>query len=140
MEQIERLTDEIQQIKAQYRVEITGGRKQWPKAIKDRVLLLRSRGVRLKDLAERTGLPYHTIALWSSEAKRNRFRELAVVPRPARSPRDQKIVTVTVPRRPKSSEPEKIATVTVTTPEGFLIQVRSVEEAASVVRLLGRGS
>lgn len=140
MEQIERLTDEIRQIRTQYRAEITGGRKQWPKAIKDRVLMLRSQGVRLKHLAERTGLPYHTLALWSSEAKRARFREITVVPSLARKPSDQKIVTVTVPRKSKSSESEKIATVTVTTPEGFLVQVRSVTEAASVVRLLRQGS
>ncbi|NJM09638.1 MAG: hypothetical protein HC883_01680 [Bdellovibrionaceae bacterium] len=141
MEHIERLTEEIRQIKIQYKAEVTGGRKQWPKAIKDRVLELRSLGLRLKDMSDRTGVSYHTIAQWTSEVgPRRKFRELAVVANDTRKPTERKIATVMVPRKEKSQPAVKITTVTVRTPDGFVIRVCSATEAASVIGLLRQGS
>lgn len=142
MEQIDRLTEEIRQIKIQYKAEVEGHRKQWPKAIKERVLELRSMGLRLKNLADRTGISYHTIAQWTSEtgAPRGKFREIAVVTNDARKLTERKIATVTVPRKSKVAPRGKIATVTIRTPDGFVVRVCSASEAISVVRSLRRGS
>lgn len=141
MEQIERLTEEIRQIKIQYKAEVAGGRKQWPKAIKDRVLELRRLGLRLKELADRTEISYHTIAQWTSEAgPRGKFREIAVVASDTKKSREREIATVTVPRKPKAVPREKIATVTVSTPDGFVIWVCSTTDAVSVIGLLRRSS
>ena len=50
------LIDEIHQIKAQYEQQVTGKRKQWPKAIKERVMALVSTGMGPQAIAKRTGV------------------------------------------------------------------------------------
>jgi hypothetical protein len=59
-----RLLEEIQQIKAQYEAEVKRSRSPWPEALKKRAARLHGLGLRGKEIAERTGLPYYTLLTW----------------------------------------------------------------------------
>lgn len=133
MEQVERLVEEIQQIKAQYRAEVAGHRKQWPRAIRERVMSMVNGGLKMRDIAERTGISYHTIASWR-EQKKSKFHQLPVVtsklPKAISTvAKNSAIVTVT-----KNS-----TTVTVKTPDGFVVQVRDLGDAVFLIARLRRG-
>ena len=135
MENTNRLIEEIQQIKVQYKAEVAGGRKQWPRAIRDRVLQLSSAGVRMREISERTGISYHTLASWTASD----FHSLPVVRESTNPTARKKVATVTVAKSSKSRVVSKIATVTVKTPEGFVIRLGSARDAVALLKALGRG-
>jgi transposase len=57
---------------------VSGAHKQWPKVIKERVQLLVEGGMKLRALAERTGISYHTISSWNYGKNKKPFKEIAV--------------------------------------------------------------
>ena len=92
------LFDEIRQLIEQYKAEVPGRRHAWPVSIKTRVLdLCNVEGMRLNEVATRTGLPYHTVLNWRFQ---NKTQESVVAFR---------AVTVTPPRALVPSEPMKSA-------------------------------
>ena len=137
---IERLVQEIQQIKIQYKNEVSGGRKQWPRAIRERVMQMLGHGSALREVSERTGISYHTIASWTAAAHRCKFHQLPVVGKSKKVERVKKIVTVTVAKKSKSEPRSKIATVTVKTPDGYLIRLDSAHDAIFILRQLRGGN
>ncbi len=142
----EEILREIVQLIAQYRAEVPGGRRAWPLAIKSRVLAAVGLGVRAKEIASRTELPYYTILTWIPKTERRTYR-----PRQPKEshqlvtgghfsqlrvrPAAKAIATVTVAktRKSKLQPPEhagvsaparrthQSATVTVTLPSGIRI-------------------
>ena len=94
------LINEILQIKSQYAREVgPGGRKVWPRAIKDRICELSNLGMTIKSIAEMTGISAETLYVWRAVARKSGFKSLAVV-----------------------NKKSAIATVTVATPNGFVIE------------------
>lgn len=139
MESTENLLEEIRQIKNQYKAEVTGHSKQWPLAIKKRILKLSDSGMRVKTIAEHTGISYHTIAVWKTRhSGKQSFHNLPVVAEAKLKPGPKKLVTVADTKKRKSIVIEKSATVTVTTPEGFIIQLDSPATAAKFIMQLRR--
>lgn len=55
MNEVEQLVEEIKQIQVQYKREVGGRRKQWPRSIKERVLRLSSAGLKFREIEGRTG-------------------------------------------------------------------------------------
>ena len=96
---------------AQYREEIPGGRKAWPKSIKDRVVELHRLGMGSTAIANATGITYFTIHNWKKRSPE--FRALAIA----------KPADVTVPIK------SQVATVTVTTAKGLRFEGISFEQA-----------
>jgi len=139
MENSDRVIEEIQQIKAQYKTEVAGVRKAWPRAIKDRVLKLASDGVRLREVADRTGISYHTLASWTAKAEFEKFHSLPVVRKSTNSAIRKNVATVTVTKSSKSGVVSKIATVTIKTPDGFVIRLGSARDAVTLLKSLGQG-
>ena len=85
----EQLIEEIKQLHQQYLAEIgDGGRKPWPKSIKDRVLMLCEQGVPAMEVSQLTGISYHSVLPWRKKAgfvrdkakgkKRSKFHTLTV--------------------------------------------------------------
>ena len=106
MEERQQLLQEIIEISAQYRSEVPGRRKTWPKAIRQRVLSLKDLGLSFKAISDQTGIPYYTVLNWRSQA--GKFKQVA---------------TVTVPTPILKSLPTSVAAkVTVTTPQGYRIE------------------
>lgn len=67
--QTRHLIDEIKQLRTQYLAEIgDGGRKPWPKSIKERVLELCRFGMSASDVSKHTEIPYHSVLPWRREA------------------------------------------------------------------------
>jgi hypothetical protein len=64
VKEAERLIHEIQQIKAQYQMEVGSKRRPWPKSICERIGALENLGIRPKVTAADTGVPYATILQW----------------------------------------------------------------------------
>jgi hypothetical protein len=132
--QTQEIFHEIRQLIEQYRAEVPGGRRAWPEAVKSRVRAISAAGASLRDIAERTGLPYYTIIAWVPESARRRYRkrsqgvptggkfsEIAVVPAKRAN------ATVTVANEEKAPRPGRApqsTTVTVTLPGG--IEVKGV--------------
>lgn len=113
------LSDEIKQIHEQYLGQVgPGGRKVWPRAIKERVLELDRLVGSTKKTAELSGLSIDTIYLWRSQAKLAGFKALSVVENKTPSV----TVTVTKPEQLKDFQELKSVTVTVTTPKGYKIE------------------
>lgn len=134
------LIDELKQIKVQYESEVgTGGRKVWPRSIRDRVAQLFTANLSGVKVAEQTGLPYYTDLKWRPRQKprgRNAFRELAVV---KSAPLNSKnLATVTESQNFERFEVQKVATVTMTTPDGYRLEVQTPEMALELIRSLGR--
>lgn len=64
------LLEEILQITSQYKDEVPGKRKAWPKAIKERVRELNELGMNVKAICERAGQPYYTVLSWRPPKRR----------------------------------------------------------------------
>jgi len=71
---------ELLQLIDQYRAEVPSRRGQWPESIKTRVVVLRGRRQGLKEIAQRTRLPYYTILNWMPAELRRRGRKAALTP------------------------------------------------------------
>ena len=109
----------------QWRSEVGSRRRAWPQSIKDRILKLVDLKVPRKQISERTGVPYHTINLWSHKRRKASlsspgFHSLAV---------KDEIATVTV----KDFKSE----ISVKTPKGFEITGLSSTEFSELIRCLG---
>jgi len=134
MKSTDQIIEEIRQIKDQYESQVTGKHKQWPRAIKERVIALTEAGVRSRLIADRTGISYHTVISWNQSPKKNSFRELAVVDTSKKvATATKKSVTVTVGKKASAvTDTKKV--VTVKTPDGFLIHAHSVAEVLLIIR------
>ncbi len=117
MTRAEDLLKDVKQMVAQWRDEAPGGRKAWPKSIRDRVLELSRLGMGSTAIAQATGLTYFTIHGWKK--RRPEFRAVAIA----------KSATVTVPMPTKN-----IATVTVTTAKGLKFEGITFEQALVVAK------
>lgn len=137
MNETEKLFDEILQIRSQYKAEVDGTHKQWPKAIRERAMRLQELGVSRKNLSQRSGISYHTLAYWSMARKQSAgFHPLAVKP-PLLPTEGEAATTVT---RHKNADHRKVfATVTVTTPDGSHFRFASARDALLVLKGLKRG-
>jgi hypothetical protein len=110
------LLQDIREMTAQYRAEIPGGRKAWPKSIREKVLELSRLGMKASAIAEATGLTYFTVHGWKKRAPA--FSAVAIT----------KAATVTVPILPAGPALPP-ATVTVTTKSGLKIEGLSFAQA-----------
>lgn len=140
MESAEKIIEEIRQIKAQYKAEVNGGRKQWPRAIKSRIMNLCELGFRPRSIADQTGVSYHTISVWRAQQyRKGKFHQLPVFVESTNKMTRKKFASVTVTKKSNSLEANaKVVTVTVTTPEGFVLKTESVESAVQIVLHLKR--
>jgi hypothetical protein len=138
------LLDEIGQLYEQYCKEVPGRRRPWPESLKSRVLELRGLGLNGRRIAERTKLPYHTVARWVRESKSSSFKLMKVAaPDTTVAPRATGVSTVTQRARSRkvatvtdaTSEPS--ATVTMTLPSGVRIEGVSLEFLLSLLPKLG---
>ena len=78
------LISEIQEIKAQYKLEVSTARHTWPRSIKERVLALYRLGINCHKISGLTQVPEPTVSYWckpeASKARdqRRRHKERAV--------------------------------------------------------------
>lgn len=135
----EKLVDEILQIRSQYKAEVDGEHKQWPKAIRERAMRLQGLGMSRKTLSRLTGISYHTLAYWAGTQKRD-FHQLAVSPTPEAMSAAEADATVTVAKLQNVDRRNVFATVTVTMPDGSHFRFASARDALLVLKGLRRGS
>jgi hypothetical protein len=139
MNEIDRIVDEIKQIKSQYAAEVGEGRRAWPKSIRNRIDQLEDLGLKPKVIAARTLVPYETVCYWRynrSPAPKRRFHSLAVKnhePSIKQSATENLIVTVA---GAKKAEPV-ILTVTVTLPNGIRIESVPFAEVRNLLTSIG---
>lgn len=103
--ELEKLLGELAQLQGQYKSEVPGARKAWPRSIKERVAKVAELGVSSAEIARQTKIPYYTIHGWAKSQSRKapgKFREIAVVaarqaPAPPASVAESGTVTVTMP-------------------------------------------
>jgi len=138
MDETESLFSEIVQMRVQYVAEVGLGRRKWPRSIRERILRLVDLGLRLRLIAERSGVPYETVCQWKYQRSQRAgaFHSLPVVAEPKNEGAITNAGTVTVPANEiaKNERP-----VTVRTPDGYWIRTWSPESAALVVRSLRGG-
>lgn len=120
------LFSELSQICEQYKREVPGGRRAWPKSIKDRVFALQRLGISAHQVAKQVPIPYMTIVSWNAaERKKGKFLPVKVV--------KGEPTTVTVASRARRDQkhrgPAPVTTVTVVTPTGFRIEGLPATEA-----------
>lgn len=119
-DQVSEIFQQLNQICDQYKREIPGRRRAWPKSIKDRIFALQRAGVNAHQIAKQVPVPYMTIVSWNtSEKRRGSFLPVRVV-------RSHKPTTVTVVGRgrPRKTNLPVVAvpTVTVVTPSGIRVE------------------
>lgn len=68
-DQTNEIFQQLIQICDQYKNEVPGGRRAWPKSGKERVFALQRAGVNAKQIAERIPVPYMTIASFNSQSR-----------------------------------------------------------------------
>jgi hypothetical protein len=138
MEEIESLLSEINQMREQYVAEVGGGRRKWPRSIKERVLKLIDLGLRLRQIAERTGVPYETVCQWKYQRdhKPEAFHSLPVVVERKQKPSITNAGTVTAPANQITQNEKPIS---IRTPDGYWIRAWSPEAAVLVIRSLRGG-
>jgi transposase len=131
-----KLIEDIRQIKLQYRAEVNGVKKQWPRSIRTRVLQLCELGLKSRDIAEKTGISFHTVSAWKNKY-RAPFHQLPVVSEHGKNAVAQKQTTVTDRKNGKSSASTKSVTVTVLTPGGYRIEGLDVDQLAVFFKGMG---
>jgi hypothetical protein len=138
MEEIELLISEVVQMREQYVDEVGGGRRKWPRSIKERVLKLVDLGLRLRQISEQTGVPYETVCQWKYQRgqKSEAFHQLPVVATRPRAATITNAGTVTAPANEIMNSEKPIS---IRTPDGYWIKTWSPESAALVLRLLRGG-
>lgn len=147
VEEIERIVSEINQIKKQYVAEVgSGGRRAWPKSIKDRIARLDELGVRGKQIAECSGVSYETIMSW--RCKRKKKNGKGPISAPAFRPAFHEIsvanklltnATVTVAESGISGAKVSKNQMRLQTPEGFVIEGLSEEGILRLIHDLRSG-
>jgi transposase-like protein len=110
------LLDEISQLLSQYRQEVPGKRRAWPESIKQRARALRGTGLNWAQIANRSGIPYHTVLKWRDDKRAGSFALVNVVPAKRYK---AKVRTVTVAKPTAVKVPD---VVTVTMPNGVRIE------------------
>jgi hypothetical protein len=133
------LLDEISQLYEQYRKEVPGRRRPWPESLKSRVLELRGLGLNGRRIAERTKLPYHTVARWVRESKSPTFDLVKVVDARATEVgmvtdarhRSERVATVT------DTTLSSVSTVTVALPSGVRVEGVSLSFLIALLPRLG---
>jgi transposase len=130
----ETIIDEINQIRDQFRSEVSGRRKQWPKSIKSRVVHLLDLGMRPKEIQSHCGISFHTVSLWKSQKSASKFHEIPVL---ASSEKKQNPATVTVTKKSKRPRLTKSTTVTVKISDAVVVELASVKEVILLIRGLG---
>ena len=68
---VDAIFEELVQICSQYKEEVPGRRRAWPKAIKERVLQLRKLGVSGAKIADRIAITYRTTISWQPRTESN---------------------------------------------------------------------
>jgi hypothetical protein len=121
------LISEINQIKAQYVVEVGHGRRAWPVSIKRRVAELESLGLAAKSVSTGTGIPYATIVLWRfKRRKAEAFKEVRITPALEAAKAEpiaiSKSVSVTLPNLEMPSVKDRPQGLSLRTPMGFVIE------------------
>ena len=125
------LVDEISQIREQYTAEVgPGGRRVWPKAIKERIIELRGLGIKTREIARLTEIPVETLYAWQCQRRKQGFKALPVVQQ-----RQKTCATVTVTNLTGQSPLH--ATVTVKTPKGLIIEGLTLEAAIELAMRVG---
>ncbi|MCB9083604.1 MAG: hypothetical protein H6624_04635 [Bdellovibrionaceae bacterium] len=125
MDEGDNLISEIQQIIIQYKQEVTGGRKAWPKAVKDRVKKLWKLGYSSHELSKIIGVPYVTLNAWEKAAP-GRFKPVKI--------RDQKAVpTAALTVKSSTVEPLTVEGLTVVTPQGYQIKGLSFSQVRQLI-------
>lgn len=137
MDEVERIAEEIRQLREQYVAEVGEGRRAWPRSIKERVYELGSLGLKPKAITKVTGIPYETVCQWKYQkalSAPKSFHHLTVTV-PAKVEKSKNLaVTVKSPKNPKNLESSRNATVTVTTPGGYLIERLPADLVIEVLR------
>jgi hypothetical protein len=114
-ERVAIIFDELSQLCSQYRAEVPGGRRAWPRSVKERIFELRKMGLSYIEISKKSGIPASSIYAWSATKKGSSFVPVKVV----KSKRD---LTVRVRKPIESPEIAASPTVTVVTPSGFRIE------------------
>lgn len=136
METRAELIRDITQIAQQFKAEIPGGRRPWPKAVKDRALALVKDGMSLTEIAAATGFAYQTVHGWTRDRRtRGKFRELKALPAPEES------AVMAIPPTSENSptsrkggdKAAKSTKVTIITPNGYRIEGVPIGEVAKIL-------
>lgn len=138
MEETELLFSEINQMREQYVAEVGKGRRKWPRSIKERVLKLVDLGLRRRQIAERTGVPYETVCQWKYQRdhRPDLFHQLPVVASHEQKRSITNAGTVTAPANQITESEKPIA---IRTPDGYWIRTWSEESALLVICSLRGG-
>lgn len=134
------LLDEVRQLVTQYRQEVPGSRKAWPRSIKERVIELVGLGVSSAETARLTGISYYTIIYWV-EKMPAKFHSVRIVPAKSSA-------TVTVAKRRgkkllvgcRDNEVQQTVTVTVAPPSGIRIEGVTLSFLRELLPMLSEGS
>jgi len=141
----EQILDQIRQIKEQYESQVTGKHKQWPRAIKDRVVALADSGMKIQVISDRTGISRHTVASWTAKLARRKFQEITVSQRPrGRPPKAlnvkhrnrtdaRKIATITN----RQIHRRRNGTITMVTPTGYKVEGLNVADLLEFFKKIG---
>jgi hypothetical protein len=122
----EELYSEIEQMLSQYREEVPGRRRAWPKSIQNAVRELHRLGLNWSEISKQTKIPYHTVLQWRVSKPKASFNELKIIPSPSHS----KILS-------SKSVPVNVGTVTVTTSNGVCIEGLFFESLLLLLPRLG---
>lgn len=138
-DRIQNLFSELEQICEQYKEQVPGRRRAWPKAVKERIEELERHGVSGYEVSKRIPVPYMTIVSWRSKAKNKSAAAPGFLP--VKIVDEIRPTTVTVKRRgrkPKQSSTQAsttLTTVTVVAPNGFRIEGMPVEFAMPLLTI-----
>ncbi len=139
-DEIEKIVEEIAQLRNQYIAEVGQGRRKWPRSIKERAEKLEELGVRAKQVSLKTGIGYETLLQWRFKRRQQLKRQFHEVEVGASVRAVAKIGTVTVPKSERPKKIPKIGTVSVTTPDGYQISIPDVESALQILNGLRTAS
>ena len=129
---------ELEQICEQYKEQVPGRRRAWPRAVKDRIGELQRLGISGHQISKRVPIPYMTIASWRRDKPESgsAFLPVKIVEQPTLAP--ARATTVTVEKRERGRPPiQKVSiatTVTVVAPNGLRIEGLPVDAALRLLR------
>jgi hypothetical protein len=129
---INEILNELRQICRQYKDEVPGKRRAWPRSVKERVFGLQAQGLSARQIADQISIPCTTILSWNSaEKKRGNFLPVKVVRKSSSS-------TVTVGKSQglegKRSSVFTNTTVTVVSPRGIRVEGMPLDAALSLIQ------
>jgi hypothetical protein len=139
-DEIQKIVEEIAQLRSQYIAEVGEGRRKWPRSIKERAERLEELGVRAKQVSLKTGIGYETLLQWRFKRRQQLKRQFHEVEIGASEKAIVKVGTVTVPKSEHPKKTSKIGTVSVTTPDGYEITVPDAQSALQILKGLRTAS